>query len=500
MTATAVASNRILDHPRGLYVLFFSEMWERFGFYGLRALLVLYMTKYLIFSDTKLYGIYAAYMALVYTTPIIGGILADRLLGNRRAIVIGAVLIALGHFMLMTLDINMFYMGLAFLISGTGFFKANISSLVGQLYEQGDPRLDAGFTLFYMGINIGALASSLIVGLVGELYGWSYAFGLSGIGMLLGLMTFLYGMQFLEGKGAMPEQSPAKLQMFSITLEQVTYVLAFILTPVIAILVYQHQWFDIFLPIVGVIVFAYVLFLAFTGEAKERNALLVILVLMFFHTAFFALFEQAGCSVNLFTDRNVDRVFWGYKIPTPQFQALNPAFIIMLAPLIAWMWVALGRRNLDPYPPMKFVFGLICVGLGFGALIMGIKTADQSGLTSMYWLVLAYFIHTVGELSMMPVGLSMVTKLAPARILSMMMGIWFLSVAFGEYLTGVFAKLAAVTTHAGQVVDVKSSLVIYGNAFTFAMYFAWVMAAILVLISPFLNRIFAKLEAEVPKN
>ncbi len=491
----SISTKEIMGHPRGLCVLFFSEMWERFGFYGLRALLVLFLTKKLLLGDTHAYGVYAAFMALVYTSPIIGGVLADKILGNRRAIVVGAILIAVGHFFLIGLDLELFYVGLAFIVSGTGFFKANISSMVGQLYERGDTRRDAGFTIFYVGVNLGAFVSSLIVGYIGEVYGWQYGFGLSGVGMLLGLVTFLYGMPSLSNIGVLPP-GPAKKTFIIFTVEQWIYLIAFISAPLFAILIANHQVFDLFLPVVGAMVLMYVLYLAFTSAPHERNALLVILVLMFFHTSFFALFEQAGCSLNLFTDRNVDRVLFGYTITASQFQALNPAFIMLLGPLFAWLWTVLGRRNKDPYPPMKFVFALVQISLSFATLVWGIKFADSSGLTPVIWLVISYLFSTVGELCMMPVGLSMVTKLAPTRIISMMMGIWFLSVAFAEYLVGIFAKLAAVTTTGGTVADAKASLVVYSDAFTIVAYFAIIMAVILLVISPLLKPVFARLEAE----
>lgn len=487
----AAGTLRFSDHPPGLFYLFFAETWERFSYYGLRALLILYMTSELLFNDSKAYGIYATYTALVYTTPIIGGLIADRLLGNRRAIIIGGILIALGH-MTLALPGNIgFFMGLSFIISGTGLFKANISSLLGQLYKHGDPHRDAGFTLFYVGINIGGFIAPLACGYVGVQWGWDYGFGLAAIGMLLGLATFLRGLPTLENKGMMAADSPARNALVGgFTWEHVVYLLAFISVPLFSLMVQNHAAFDYLLPIVGVLIVGYMLYLSMKGTAIERKNVQTILILMFFYMMFFSLFEQAGSSLNLFADRVVDRVFMGWEIPTPWFQSLNPLFIITLGPVFAIMWAKLGERNLEPYTPMKFFFGLLQAALGFGALAIGVSTANENGTVCMLWLVLAFFFHSTGELCLSPIGLSMVTKLAPEKQLSTLMGILFLSIAYGNYLAGALSKLASIETE----VTATSATATYASAFTTVTFIGFAAAVVMLIIAPLLKSTFAREE------
>lgn len=488
-------SQKFNHHPRGLYYLFFAELWERFSFYGMRALLVLYMVNELKFKDARAYGIMAAYAALVYTTPIIGGFIADHFLGNRRAIIAGGIFIAIGHACLAIDGMMFFYFGLAFIIAGTGLFKANVSSLVGQLYEIGDPRRDAGFTIFYMGINLGALLAPLACGYIGQKYGWHAGFALASFGMLLGLVTFFKGIASFGSAGTAPNiQSLRKSTLVGLSKEQLIYIAAVFSVPVFAYLVNQDHIFDIILKVIGVLVFAYVIFLSLTKFKEHKIALYVILTLMFFHTAFFALFEQAFSSLTLFTDRVIDRTVFGVTLETAQFQSLNPAFIILFGPVFAYLWVHLGKKHREPYPPIKFCFGLLFVALGFGAFIMGIKETEPGQLISGYWLVLGYLLHSIGELCISPVGLSMVTKLAPRAIGSMMMGIWFLSIAFAENLAGVFAKLAVIETGEGESIDVAGAALVYGHAFEIVMYMAFAAALVLLLLSPLMKSVFLKVD------
>lgn len=490
-----VISQKFNHHPRGLYYLFFAEMWERFSFYGMRALLVLYMVSEFKFSDVRAYGIMAAYAALVYTTPIIGGFIADHFIGNRRAIISGGVFIAIGHACLAIDGMAFFYFGLAFIIAGTGLFKANVSTLVGQLYEEGDPRRDAGFTIFYMGINIGGLLAPLACGYVGQKFGWHYGFALASFGMLLGLVTFYRGIPCFGSAGAAPHlQSLKKRTFVGFSKEQIIYIAAVFSVPIFAYLVNQDHIFDIILKLIGVCVFAYVIFLSLTTFKEHKIALYVILSLMFFHTAFFALFEQAFSSLTLFTDRVVDRTVFGLTFETAQFQFFNPAFIILLGPLFAFLWVFLGKRHKEPYPPMKFFFGLFLVAAGFGVFILGIKQTEPGQLISGYWVVLGYLLHSIGELCISPVGLSMVTKLAPRSIGSMMMGIWFLSIAFAENLAGVFANLSAIDVSEGQELDIAHAAGVYSHAFEVVMYMALAAALLLLLVSPFMRSVFVKVD------
>jgi len=487
---TAVTTVSFRDHPPGLRYLFFAELWERFSFYGLRAMLVFYVTQEYLYSQDKAYGIYATYTALVYTTPIIGGMIADRILGDRKAIICGGIMIAIGHVCLALPGEWLFFGGLSFIISGTGLYKANISALLGKLYEHGDHRRDAGFTLFYVGINIGAFLAPLICGTVGELYGWHYGFGIAAIGMLLGLIFFLRGLPTMEGHGLPPKNSIyQKSTLLGLNWEQTIYLLGFLSIPLSALIIRNHEDFGHILPIVGIGVIIYMLYMAFTMKGDERSNVLTILVLMFFFTCFFALFEQAGSSINFFTKLQVDREIFGFEIPATNFQSLNPLFIILLGPVIAHVWIKLAAAGKEPYTPFKFFLGLFPAALGFAVLALSTYFGNDKGLVSLWWVVVVYLIHTVGELCISPVALSMVTKLAPARLTGTLVGILFVSVAYGNYFAGMFAKLSSVDT---DVTEATASLSTYGSAFSSIAYIGFGIAFLMLIISPFLNGVFKR--------
>lgn len=508
-----MASASITDQPKGLKTLFLAEMWERFSFYGIRGLLVLYMTSELMnLTEKTAFGIYGAYTALVYATSVIGGILADRILGNQRAVIAGGVSLALGNLFLATaaywsqnvavtlpalnedVNLNLFWIGLGFIVVGTGFFKSNITALLGQLYEKNDPRKDAGFTYYYVGINLGAALSSVICGYIGQKKGWHYGFGIAGVGMLLGLLTFYRGLSRLNGKGLPPENSCYKdriLPMLSV--ERLVYLGALLFVPIASILIIQTSFMKQLMPVMTVAVIGYMLYLAFSCQStQERNSLLVILVMMFFHAMFWSTFEQAGCSMNIFAEKVVSHNILGFEVTAAQFQALNPIFIIALGPLLATLWMRLGAKGSEPFPPFKFVLALAQVALGFGALVLGIKLADANGVVSPIWLVLAYLFHTTGELCLSPVGLSMVSKLSPTRVCSAVMGLWFLSISFANYIAGLLAQMTATDGIAGGAV-----LSTYSDAFSTIMYIGLVGALLLILIMPFLNRVFYDINKEV---
>lgn len=478
--------------PVGLTYLFFAEMWERFSFYGLRALLILYMTSQLSFSDEKSYGVYAAYFTLVYLSTLLGGVVADKILGNRKAIICGGILITLGHTFLSFAELNQafFFAGLGFIVGGTGLFKTNISSLLGQLYSKDDPRRDAGFTFFYVGINVGGLLAPLICGYIGEAWGWHYGFGIASIGMLAGLITFMKGCKHFEGAGLQPQNAlTTSKSLGALSAEQLTYIASFLSVPIFTFILMQYNWFEMALPAIGAIFGLYSLYLIKEHKGPERRALIAIFTLMFFQTGFFAVFEQAGSSISLFTERNVNREVFGYLIPTSMFQSINSLFIITLGPVFAKIWSYARGRNKDPNPAYKFAMALFQVSLGFGALYLGTQSANDQAQSSAIWIVLAYLLHSTGELCIMPVGLSMVTRLSPKKILNTMMGLWFVSLAFSEYLAGLFAKITAVE-HINGVVDTQASLQAYGNAFYIATVFALAMAILLSCLSPLIKKNF----------
>ena len=435
-----------LGHPKGLFVCFATEMWERFSYYGMRALLILYLTKHWEFSDATSYLIYGAYTSLVYIMPVFGGMLADQILGSKKAVTYGAILLVFGHLgMTVENSEQIFYLSLALIVSGVGFLKPNISTMVGALYEEGDPRRDSGFTIFYMGINIGAFTATLLCGYLGEQVGWAYGFGAAGIGMLIGLMIFLWGQKYLEGLAEPPskkylEKVPG---MKGITYEYWAYMTGILMVAATWFLVQNSQLVGQLLGGFGVVfIGAWLLYALFRCDPEERDRLIVVGILILFSLIFWALFEQAGSSLNILTDRGVDRVIFGWEVPASMFQSLNAGFIFTIAPLFAMLWIALAKRNMEPSTPIKFSIGIILVGLGFLALVYGMKSSE--GLqTGVFWIIIIYLLHTLGELCLSPVGLSSVTKLSPQRIVGFMMGMWFFASAAGNYVAGLIAKATA---------------------------------------------------------
>ncbi|MEZ4252913.1 MAG: peptide MFS transporter [Polyangiales bacterium] len=449
-----------LKQPRALYMLFFAEMWERFSFYGMRALLTLYLVRQLFAemtateSDAKAKGIYAAYGALVYATPFVGGILADRVLGYKRSVMLGAVLMAIGHFV-MAIETEFFlYVALAFLIVGNGFFKPNISSMVGGLYpDRNDPRRDGAFTIFYMGINLGAGVAPLLCGYLGEKYGWSYGFGLAGIGMLAGLVVFGMGNKQLGENGDPPNDTHAK-KVAGLSIENWTYAGAFASVAGFALLVRYFELMSYVLTPFSILVIGIIFFAAIQSPKIVRERLFVVLILLFFSTLFWAFFEQAGSSLTLFTDTNVER----HGLPASVFQSVNPAFILLLAPVFSAMWVGLARQAkiLDP---VKFALGIAQLGVGFlvltwsGGFVVdgeitvagegGTEITQAAAVVPLLFLIGGYLLHTTGELCLSPIGLSMVTKLSPHKITAMVMGGWFLSSAMAHHLAGLIALLTS---------------------------------------------------------
>ena len=432
-----------LGHPKGLFVCFATEMWERFSYYGMRALLILYLTKHWEFTDATSYLIYGAYTSLVYIMPVFGGMLADQILGSKKAVTYGAILLVFGH-LGMTVESNeqIFYLSLALIVSGVGFLKPNISTMVGALYEEGDPRRDSGFTIFYMGINIGAFTATLLCGYLGEQVGWAYGFGAAGIGMLFGLIIFLWGQKYLEGL-AEPPSNKYLQKMNGISYESWAYISGILMVLVTWFLVQNSQLVGQLLGGFGAIfIGAWLLYALFRCAPDERDRLIVFGILILFSLIFWALFEQAGSSLNILTDRGVNRVIFGWEVPASMFQSLNAGFIFTIAPLFAMLWIALAKRNMEPSTPIKFSIGIIFVGLGFLALVYGMSSSE--GLqTGVFWIILIYLLHTLGELCLSPVGLSSVTKLSPQRIVGFMMGMWFFASAAGNYVAGLIARATA---------------------------------------------------------
>ena len=450
--AFVIFSNRKI-HPKALFALFMVELWERFSYYGMRALLILYMTASVIdggfeFDDAKAYGIYGAYGALVYLTPLIGGFFADKLVGFRKAIVWGAILMAIGQFTLfLSGNANevSFYIGLAVLVVGNGFFKPNISSMIGRFYEEGDKRRDGAFTLFYMGINMGAFLAPLTCGAIGENEGWQYGFLTAGIGMVIGYLVFVWGSKqgIYENVGKGPDVELDKPIIPGLSNKMLPAVSTIIMIILGSTLIVYNDIVDIILVLLAVLVIGYLLYEAGKMELQAKQRIWVVVVLLFFTTVFWTFFELAGSALSLFTARNVDRSLFGYEIKTTFFQSFNPLFIMLFAPIFSWVWIKLSNANKEPAAPYKFGMGLLLLGLGFLALNLGGASATAGMIPAMF-MVLLYLLHTIGELTLSPVGLSLVTKLSPRHMVGFLMGIWLLSSSLAHQGGKHIAKLTTV--------------------------------------------------------
>ncbi len=550
----AASAGTWFGHPRQLARLFSTEMWERFGFYGMRALLVLYLTKHFVFGDKVGGGMYGAYMSMVYLTPFIGGILADRFLGSKRAVKFGALVMAVGYFVLcfggenaqptatydgithnVTIEpvdgkearfvadhgsrlrikgnddgsvallspdgttartvakadfvadavrspmyITIMLLALSAIVVGNGFFKPNISTMVGGLYAPGDRRRDAGFTIFYMGINLGSLGSQILCPFLAVAFGWWAGFGLAAVGMLVAFMLIQFDGGKLDGHGEAPASANARDRsaliylaslaaivvpwlLFSNTLTAVpaaagggigAYLLAL---PVLG----KALFVTFIVAVPGILIWSYR-----AGSKQEFQMMVAAMVLIVFNVTFFTLFEQAGSSLTLFADRNTDLSIFGlFSISAGQTQFFNAIFIVILAPIFAAMWAALARRGMEPGIPVKFGLALVGVGAGFLFLVWGTHFADAGYKVAIWWLAGLYLIHSMAELCISPVGLSMITKLSIARIVGMMMGVWFLSISVAQYIGGIVAQVASVATVGGEVTNLKVSLDTYAGVF-----------------------------------
>ena len=554
-------------HPKGLAVLFFAEMWERFSFYGMRALLVLYLTQHFLFGDEEAQGLYAAYASLVYLMPVLGGLIADKYLGSRKAVTIGAILLVCGHFGMAfegsgskqyvdvagssyevvtegrgderklfidngqgvrapltfsaegmavenaaavglpatvatggfdtrveqdPLYVQILFLSLSLIIVGVGFLKANISTIVGALYAPDDPRRDRGFTIFYMGINLGSVLATLGCGYLGIRYGWAYGFGLAGFGMLLGLITFLAGQKHLLGKAEPPRPEVLhEKRAMGLTTEALIYIGGLIMLLPMWFLVQRDEVVTTILTIGAPLIFAAMLIYSWIAlKGAERSRMIVALVLIIFTVLFWTLFEQAGSSMTLYADRNSDlTVVEGVRMTAAQTNFFNPGLIVLLAPLFAGLWGWLNRRNLEPSTPLKFGLGILQAGLGFLVLVVGITYfAGEDYRVPLVWLFLAYLLHTTGEICLSPVGLSMITKLSVPRIVGLMMGVWFLASALAHTLAGLVAQATASETVGGVVTDPGAQLATYASVFKTIGFVGVGIGVILMLISPFLKK------------
>lgn len=502
-------------HPKGLMTLFFTEMWERFSYYGMRALLILFMTKAIIdgglgFDDKTAGAVYGLYTMGVYLLALPGGWLADRLFGLKKSVWYGGIIIALGHFMmalpgvetwingaseakdsLSTLDTTSFFLGLILIVLGTGLLKPNISSIVGQLYPEGSSKRDAGFSIFYMGINLGGFIAPIACSTVAE-YDMHMGFGLAGLGMVFGLIQYRLTGKSLDGYGDVPIVKSAEEISAQKKLRSITSIIGLVGAVIIAVLFIGVIPIDA--PaiagasgtVIAIVAFGYLGYVIFFGglDKMDRNKVGVIAILFLFSAMFWSGFEQAGSTLNLFAERFTDRTILGWDIPTGYFQSINSLFIIIFAPFFAALWVWLGRKNLEPSSPLKFTFGLLLLGLGFFVMYFATKIAASGDLAAPSWLIITYMLHTFGELSLSPVGLSLVTKLAPKGYGGQMMGIWFLSVALGNLFAGLIAGEASGGTEEG--------LAAMPDQFMMIVYTVMGSALLLFLLTPMLRKMMGK--------
>jgi POT family proton-dependent oligopeptide transporter len=470
-SATSVPDRGFFGHPRGLSTLFFTEMWERFSYYGMKAILMLYMTKSLVEGglgfDEKYAGvIYATYVSSVWYLPLVGGWLADRVLGARRAVLIGGIIIACGHYSMAVNSVPSFYAGLVLIAMGTGLLKPNISAMVGQLYPDKDERRDAGFSIFYMGINLGALLSPFVVGFLAQHIwfrnfiasmgfdpnsSWHFGFAAAGVGMTLGLIQYVIGRNRLRNVGAKPEKTTAAARTESF--DFVTGSLAVVGAVIGAALGFYFGDAGVVSALFPAVVFFFAGYLLGTLRklaGSELKNVLVIFILFLFSIVFWMTFEQSGSSLTLFADRLTQTTIFGWVYPSSWFQSVQPIFVVILAPVFAAIWQKMGDRQ--PSSPGKFFYGLLFAGLAFVVVTIA-SMLTGGGRVSPLWLIIVYFLQSVGELCLSPVGLSTVTKLAPARMVGLMLGVWFLSISIGSYIAGLTTRFfagndAAVLTRA----------------------------------------------------
>lgn len=476
---------QVFGHPRGLMTLFGAEAFERFTYYGMRAILILFMTAAIAdggmgLDDKTASAIYGLYISGTYLLSLMGGWIADRLIGQQRAVIWGGVLIMLGNGCLATGNRPLFFIGLLTIVLGVGLLKPNISAIVAQLYPEGGSRRDAGFSIFYMGINVGATLGSLLVPMAATAFGWNAGFALPAIGMLIGLVQFQAYKHYLGDSGVVPMGEPATWTPIIVFMVVVVAVMASALLGMIHVdPVAVSKALNWALVVLAAGFFAYLLFGAGL-ERDERKRIVAMIALFIACAMFWAGFEQAGASFNLFAERHTDRVMFGWELPAGTLQAVNPAFIILFAPVFAAIWVNLGRRNLDPSAPAKFAIGLILMGFGFLVMFLAARYVVAGDKVLPTWLILTYLLHTFGELCLSPVGLSSMTKLAPARFVGQVMGLWFLATALGNNLAGQFA---------GEIDP--NNLPGMPGQFLYLFWWGFIAGAVLLVLTPFIRKMMA---------
>ena len=480
------------SHPKGLYVLFMAEMWERFCYYGMRGLLTLYLIKILFYQEGDSYLIYGAYTALVYLAPVLGGKIADAILGYRKAVIFGAILMSIGEFLIIGGGSEMLFWGMGFLIVGNGYFKANISSIVGKLYDEGDSRRDSGFTIFYIGINIGALLATTVCVYIGETYGSHYGFALAGFGMLLGLLFFVGGQKYYIEKALPPSVEKLKEKVIGfLPREYAVYLVSILVIPGIYYLVNHNSIVGWVLAFVALGAIIYLLIEGVKGGKILLHRMIIFIILCILNIVFWALFEQAGTSLTVFADTNVNRSVLGFEMTAGNTQFFNPFYIIVFGSIFSMMWLKLTEIGKNPSIPMKFGLGIVQLGLGYLVILLGNEFADATFRVPLWTLGFLYMLHTTGELFISPIGLSMVTKLAPAHLTGTLMGVWFLSFAGSNYVAGLLATLTGAGGHGTDSIQLTpaENLANYVDVYSTMGYSAVGIGIVICLFSPLLNKL-----------
>jgi POT family proton-dependent oligopeptide transporter len=469
-----IQNDTLFGHPKGLFYLFFAELWERFSFYGMRALLTLYMVNVifleLVERDFAAAAVYASYGSLVYASTVVGGRISDVILGFRKSIFLGGILMALGHFVLAIENDYAFFLALGFIVIGNGFFKPNISTFVGSLYGEKDPRKDSGFTIFYMGINIGGWIAPLLCGWLGSAYGWHYGFALAGFGMLTGLLFFWKGIK--DGVFGAQGMAPSKEKLLIKTLGMFG----------------DQNIVNLIFKIVGIFIIGYLAYVLSKVTLEERKKLIVAIAITLFMTLFWGFHELSGSVITLFASRNVILTY----LDAAQTNSLNSMFIILLALPISWMWTVLNKRKINPRTPYKFGFGLLIAGISFFILAMSGSAANEDGMVPFSYLLLMYFLLSIGELFMSPVGLSKITDLSPKRMVAFMMGVWFLSSAYAFQLVGFIGKQLAIESEDINVGGMDT-LNIYIGGFDLISKYAIGAGIIVLLTAPLLKKLMGNI-------
>jgi POT family proton-dependent oligopeptide transporter len=473
------------SQPKGLSLLFFTELWERFGFYMVQTILILYITTGLKYPDGQAYLIYGAFSSMLYLTPVIGGYLADKYLGFRQSIVLGAVLFFVGYSIMAIPHPQALFLGLSIVTVGNGFFKPNVSSIVGDLYGPNDPRRDGGFTIFYMGINMGSLLPPLFAGALVAAYNWGSGFIVAAVGMLVSMATFIAGRHQLKNLGKMPATSPLaqgkKGRFYSFLGLGVILVIAFL-----HFLLQFPKETDLILVVASLAIVGTVLFFLYKENKEQQRKLWACLILILISIGFWALYNQTFTSLMLFADRNMSKNFLGFTIDAEFTQFFNPFFIIVLSPVLSWLWIRLDEKKLNPSTPLKFSFGVLFMALGFLFLWMGTHFfSGSSPDSSPWWLVFSYLLQTVGELLLSPIGLAMITRLSPHHLVGMMMGVWFLTQSAAFAIGGGLATLSNVP----QDVVGHASLEIYSHAFLIYGLISLILAIFSLALVPYLKRL-----------